>query len=274
MTAIVKNTQIEANQESYSMRIACFVVTLISLSLPLMMSGAESPAVQLVGLQVVGPGYGLNGSEIRAFHRQSGTTIALLIQNPENKKIVDVDDSKCALLGFTDDLGNDLMDGVDWGGFPQISKDGRQALIEATSKKRPSQGASRLFLKGRIHIRVATSESTEQIDRLKLEVGTKASVLQEVVQVMKVKEENEGLDLVLQISRKFKDRIKDIRFYSENGNPIDIWGRGSLTFGNAAQVEYNLNTKSKPRSLKVEIDLWQGLEKLNFPFQVESTMGF
>jgi hypothetical protein len=256
------------------MRIACVVVTLIFLSMPLILLGAENPTVQLVGLRVVGPGYGLNGSELRAFRQQSGTTIALLVQNPENMKIVDVDDSKCSLVEFTDDRDHNLMDGLDWGAFPEISKDGRSALIEATSKERPSQGASRLFVGGTIHMRVAASESTEQIDRLEMEVGTKASVLQEVIQVMKVKEENEGLDLVLQISRKFKDRIKDIRFYAENGNPIEIWGRGSLTFGNAAQVEYNLDAKSTPEALKVEIDLWQELEELNFSFQVDSTMGF
>jgi hypothetical protein len=257
------------------MRIACIViVTKILLSLPLTLMGEEIPSVQLAGLRVVGPGYGLNGSELRAFHQQSGTTLALVVQSPENKKIVDVDDSKCSLMEFTDDRGHNLLDGINWGGFPKISKDGRLALIEVTSKNTPSQGASRLFAKGTIQLRVAASESTEKIEGLKLQVGTKATIRDEVIQVMKVQEENEGLILVLQISRKFKNKIKDIRFYTATSNPVDIWSRGSLTFGNASQLEYNLDTKSIPKDLKVEIDLWKELEILNLSFRIESAMGF
>ena len=255
-------------------RTACVVLAGIFLSLPMILMGQQKPAVQLAGVRIVGPGYGLNGTELRAFHQQSGTTLALAVQAPENKKIVEVDDSKCSLVEFTDDRGHNLLDGVDWGGFPKISEDGRVALIEVTSKERPSQDASRLFVKGTIHLRVAASESTEKIQNLKLEVGTKANVRQEVIQVMKVQEENDGLTLVLQLNRKFTDNMKDIRFYTAKGNPVEIWGRGSFTFGNASQMEYNLDTKSAPEALKVEIDLWEELEIVNLPFEIESGVGF
>jgi hypothetical protein len=257
------------------MRVACIViVTTIALSLPSTLMGEEIPFVQLAGLRIVGPGYGLNGSELRAFHQQSGTTLALVVHSPENKKIVDVDDSKCSLVEFTDDRGHSLLNGVDWDGFPKISKDGRFALIEVKSKNRPSQGASRLFVKGTIRLRVAASESTEKIEGLKLQVGTKATIRGEAIQVMKVQEENKGMILVLQISRKFKNNIKDIRFYTASNNPIDIWSRGSFTFGNASQLEYSLETKSIPKDLKVEIDLWEKIEILNHFFRIESAMGF
>jgi len=250
------------------------VVAGIILSLSIILMGEEKPTVQLAGLRIVGPGYGLNGTELRAFHQQSGTTLALVVQAPENKKIVEVDDSKCSLVEFTDDRGNNLLDDVDWSGFPEKSKDGRLALIEVTSKNRPSQGASRLHARGTIHLRVAASERTEKIENLKLVVGTKASIRQEVVQVMKVQEENDGLSLVLQFNRKFADNMKDIRFYTAEGNQVDIWGRGSFTFGNASQLEYNLDIKSTPKALKVEIDLWQELEILNLSFEIESAVGF
>ncbi|UCE07600.1 MAG: hypothetical protein JSW07_06080, partial [bacterium] len=208
--------------------------------------GEEKSTVQLAGLRIVGPGYGLNGTELQAFHQKSGTTLALVVQAPENKKIVEVDDSKCSLVEFTDDSGHNLLDDVDWGAFPKISKDGHLALVEVTSKNRPFKDASRLFARGTIHIRVAASETTEKIENLKLEVGAKANVRQEVIQVMKVQEENDGLILVLQINRKFISNMKDIRFYTKGGNPLDIWSRGSFTFGNVSQMEYNLDTKSTP----------------------------
>lgn len=250
------------------------IVAGISFSLTIIMMGQEKSNVQLAGLRIVGPGYGLNGTELRAFYQQSGTALALIVQAPKNKKIVEVDNSKCLLVEFTDDRGSNLLDEINWGGFPKISKDSRLALIEVTSKKRPSIDASRLFVKGNIYLRVATSESTEKIENIKLEVGTKVSVQQEIIQVMKVQEVANGLTLVLQFNRKFINNMKDIRFYTLEGNLVEIWGRGSFTFGNASQLEYNLDIKSIPEALKIEIDQWQELEIINQSFTIESGVGF
>jgi hypothetical protein len=250
------------------------VVAGIILSLSMTLMGEENPAVQLAGFRIVGPGYGLNGTELQAFNQRSGTTLALIVQAPENKKIVEVDDSKCSLTEFTDDRGVNLLDGIDWDSFPEISEDSRLALVDVKSKNRPSQDASRFLAKGTINMRVATSESTEKINNLKLEVGTKVNAGEEIVQVMKVEGGNDGLTLVLQLDRKFADNMKDIHFYTAEGNPIEVWGRGSFTFGNASQLEYNLDTKSTPATLTVEIDIWQELEILNLPFEIESGVGF
>jgi hypothetical protein len=250
------------------------IVAGICFLLPVSLTGEDKPTVQLAGLRIVGPGYGLNASELRAFYQPSGTTLALAIRASENKKIVEVDDAKCSMVEFADDRGYSLLDGVDWGGFPKTSKDGRFALIEVTSKNRPSQGASRLLARGTIHLRVAASESTEKIENLKLEVGIKVNVGQEVIQVMKVQEEDDGLTLVLQINRTFVDNMKDLRFYKAGGDPVDVLSIGSFTFGNASQMEYNLDIKTAPAAMKIEIDLWQELETLNLSFEIESGVGF
>ena len=68
--------------------------------------------------------------------------------------------------------------------------------------------------------------------------------------------------------------IKDIRFYTQEGKPLNIWSRGAFTFGNASQIEYSLDIKSAPEALIVEIDLWQELEILNLPFEIEAGVGF
>ncbi len=235
--------------------------------------GGEEPAIQLAGLRVVGSGYGLNGTELRAFNQSSGTSLVLLVRAPDGKKIVEVDDSKCSLTEFTDNSGHNLLDGVDWGGFPKVSKDGRLALVEVSSKNKPARDASRLQAKGTVHLRVASSERLEKIENLKLAVGTKANIQQETIQLVKVQNDPDGMVLVLQVSRKFKDNMKDIRFFTTEGNLLNIWGRGSFTFGSAAQLEYNLETKLKPEALKVEIDIWQGLETLDLAFEIESGVG-
>ncbi|MBN1895243.1 hypothetical protein JW906_12145 [bacterium] len=241
---------------------------------PMTLTGEVNPTVILSGLQVVGRGYGSNGTELQAFNQPSGVTLALVIRAPENKKIVDVVDSKCILEKFTDDRGNNLLDNVDWDGFPKISKDGRYALIEVTSKGRPSPDASRLLAVGTIHCRMAASERTEVIENLKLEVGVKAKIRQEIIEVMKVQADDEGLNLVLQISRKLKNEMKDIRFYSVEGESVDLWGQGAFSFGNASQMEYHLDLKSIPESLRIEIDVWQETEIMNLPFEIESGLGF
>ena len=255
------------------MKKSCIIMIGICLLLPVILKGQEKSYVQAADIRIVGSGYGLNGTELRAFNHPSGTTLTLVITAPENKRIVEVDDSKCALVKFADDRGHDLLDGVDWGGFPQISKDGRYALIEVTSKSRPSQEASQLFAGGTIHLRAAASECTERIENLKLESGTEVNIRQEVIKVLKVEEENDGLTLVLQINRKFVDDMKDIRFSTPDGRSVEIWGRSSFTYGNVSQIEYNIDIKSAPKTLNIEIDLWEDQETIDLPFKIASGMG-
>ena len=74
------------------------IVAGIFLLLPITLAGQEKPTVQVAGLQIVGFGYGLNGTELRVFHQQSGTTLSLLVRASENKKILEVNDDNCSLL--------------------------------------------------------------------------------------------------------------------------------------------------------------------------------
>ncbi|MBN1782754.1 hypothetical protein JW948_16580 [bacterium] len=249
------------------------VIAGLCLYLPMILAGAGKSAVQVAGLRIVGPGYGLNGSELRAFSQQSGTTLALVVQAPDNKKIIEVDDDKCTLEAFTDDRGHSLLDGIDWGAFPKISEDGRFALIEVESKVAPLAEAVRLRAKGSVRVRVAASEITVKIKALKMTVGAKAAIGQEVVQVMKAVTEDDGLTLVLQVKRKLVDDMKEIRFSTTAGEPVEIWGQSSFTFGNTSQMEYNIDMKSVPEALNVEMDLWEKPEILNLSFEIESGLG-
>jgi hypothetical protein len=250
------------------------VVAGIIIMLPIILMGQERPAVRLAGLRVIGPGYGLNGTELRAFNQASGLSLAFVVQAPENTKMVEVDDSKCSLTLLTDDLGHNLLlDGVDWDGFPNISKDGQLALIEVRSKGRPARNSSRLLAKGEIRLRVAASQKTVKIENFKIEIGAKANVEQNIIQIMKAQKENDNLNLVLQIKRSFMNSLKDIRFYNGKGHPIEIRGRGSFTFGNASQIQYDLDLKSVPAALMVEIDIWQDLKIMDLPFEIDIGLG-
>lgn len=253
--------------------VSVFLTTLVLL-LPTALIGLENPSVQIAGLRIVGPGYGRNASELRAFHQQSGITLVLVVKAPENKRIVEVDDNKCAMLEFTDDQDQNLLDGVDWGGFPKMSEDGGLAMIEVSSKVKPSQNASRIHAKGSVFMRVASALRSEEIESLKLAAGTKANIGQEVMEVMKVETDDDGTTLVVQIKRKVRDDMKEIRFYTMDGNGIEIWSTGSFTFGNASQVEYSLDIKPAPEAIRVEIDMWTELENITLPFELDGGVGF
>ena len=91
---------------------------------------------------------------------------------------------------------------------------------------------------------------------------------------MKVRQENDSMSLVLQISLKFMGDLKETRILAPKGDPIDIWGQGSFTFGNFYQMECRLETKSTPDVLALEIDFWEELETLDISFEIETVEGF
>ncbi len=251
-----------------------FIIFAILLSLSLSLMAQETPHVYVNGLRIVGPGHGLNGSELVAFNQQSGTTLALLVKMPNDQNIVEIENRNCSLVEFTDNNNYNLLDGVHWDSFPDISKDGRSALIEVSSRCIPSEKATKLHITGKIQMRLAATSLTQKINNLLLQAGTNATFDQETIQVMKAQIDDENLTLVLQISRVLKDNMQDIRFYTPDGNPLECWGQGSFSFGNAAQMEYNLDTKTIPEYLNLEIVIWQELETVNVPFDIETEMGF
>ncbi|MCK5146470.1 hypothetical protein KAR48_06915 [bacterium] len=239
----------------------------------LCLSAQETGNVHLAGLRVVGPGQGLNGTELQPFRESSGITLVLVVEVPAKKKIVELDNKKSSLSLFKDDKGSNLLDNVRWGSFPKISEDGRYALIEVSSKARPASKALKLEAQGLVHVIVAAASVTEKIENLKLEVGTTVIVQQEGIEVLRASLESDDLVLVLQMRSTLKDNIKDIRFFSADGVAIDNNGTGSMTFGNSAQVEYYLSYQSIPKTISIELDLWRELEVLNIPFEIKAGLG-
>ncbi len=251
-----------------------FIILVISFTLSNSLMAQETTDVFVNGLRIVGPGHGLNGSELVAFNQQSGISLALLVKMSESKNIVEIETRNCNLIEFTDNTNYNMLDRVHWDSFPDISKDGRTALIEVSSRRIPSENATKLHITGKIQMRLAATSLTQKIKNLLLQAGTNATFDLETIQVMKAQIDDENLTLVLQISRELKDNMQEIRFFAPDGNPLECWGQGSFSFGNAAQMEYNLDTKTIPEYLNLEIDIWQKLETVNVPFDIQTEMGF
>ncbi|XOF34680.1 MAG: hypothetical protein ACL93V_05150 [Candidatus Electrothrix sp. YB6] len=251
------------------MKVCIAVMAGIVLALPLNMFAQEKQeksTVQLAGLRIVGPGYGANGSELQAFQESSGTTLALAVEAPKDKKIIELDDSKCSLTQFTDDRNRNLMDGIYWGSWPKTSEDGSAALIEVSSKNRPSQDASRLTAKGTLHLRVADSVQTEKIEALKLEAGTEVKVAGEEIKVLKVEKEDRYVALTFQLTDNIN--LDKVRFTTADGKPVDASGRNTSSDGSVVHVIYYLEMESIPETLNLEMEVWQGAETLDLPFEI------
>jgi hypothetical protein len=227
--------------------------------------------VRVVGIRLVGPGLGANGTELQAFREQPGLTLALAVEAPSGKSVIEVDDDGCVVDSLTDDRGTNLLESVDWGPFPETTEDGRHALIELRARPRPAAGASKVRAKGSLALKVAAGIESEKVADLALSAGKKLETRRGTLELVEVAGEDEGATLTFGATKQILDELKDIRFLGADGQPIEIWGRGSMTMGSAVQLEYVL--REKPAKVTVELDWWQGLEDVRVPFEVEVGLG-
>ena len=82
-----------------------------------------APQVSATAIRVVGPGLGANGSELRPFNEQPGTTVALSVQAPRGSGIVEIDDDASKIEAFSDDKGQSLLEEGRVGPFPTITRE-------------------------------------------------------------------------------------------------------------------------------------------------------
>jgi hypothetical protein len=229
--------------------------------------------VRVAGVQVVGPGLGENGTELQAFRAQPGLVLSLAVTPPAGKFVIEIDDDECVLESLADDRGTNLLESVDWGPFPETTEDGRHGLIEVKTATRPAAGAAKVKAKGTIALLVASGVESEKIARLDVAKGQKLKTKRGTLELVEVAGDggDSGTTLTFGATIQIRDDLKDIRFLGADGQPLELWGRGSMTMGNAVQLEYVL--KEKPERVAIELDWWQGLEALEIPFEVEVGLG-
>jgi hypothetical protein len=233
---------------------------------------AEGP-VRVAGIQVVGPGLGANGSEVQPFRAQPGLVLALAVDAPDGKSVIEVDDDGCVLESLTDDRGTNLLESVGWGPFPETTGDGRSALIEVRAQTRPAAGATRVRAKGALALLVAAGSESEKIAKLQVAAGQKVQTKRGTLELVEVAGDggDAGATLTFSATAQIRDELKDIRFLGADGQPVELWGRGSMTMGSAVQLEYSL--KEKPATVAIELEWWQGLAAVTVPFEVEVGLG-
>jgi len=241
--------------------------------------------VMVVGLRIIGPGYGDN-MHMRAFFKQPGTTVALLVKSPKGG-LIELDRKVSRVATFTDDKGTDMTKSVKrgkwgtkkagFGAFPKISKDTKACLVELHSPIVPAKGAKIVKAAGTLVFKTATKKKTFKQTGVVLKVGTKikaGKIPFEIVKTGKPKWGKAKLTITLKTNRDILD-IAAIRFLDAADKPIKSTGAGgsAMRMGKNVTVNRSFNLFRKVESVTVAIDYWMDMKVVKVPFSVKTTVG-
>jgi len=241
---------------------------------------AHAVTVQPVGVRVVMPGYGDDNEALRAFSWQAGTTVALLVQRPAGN-LIEIDTDASTLDLFTDEAGNDLLEGEGWGqtGFgmsPDISEDSRAALMEIGGKQVPAHGTNQVRAKGSIKLVTASGKQRVSGGLLKLVKDEAVKLGSATFTVTQVKA-SQWDDGAIEVTLKTTDDTQPIAgiVFENAGKPIEARRSMSstMTFNGSSTTEWSYSLQSKVKQVTVSADLWQGLQTHDVPFDVRVGIG-
>jgi hypothetical protein len=232
---------------------------------------AAAPQVAAVGLRIVGPGLGANGTELKPFNESPGTVIVLAIQAPKGNGIVDIDDHGSKLDSFADDKGQSLLEEGRIGPFPKVAEDGSAALVEVQVRARPSAGASAVTAQGTIALTVAGGSKPFKAAAVKLDPNSTFKIGTTTMTVAEAKVEDDESRITVNLPRSVLQTIREIRFLDAKGGPLEGRRTGSGYFNEKAELSLNIKTKDK--TIGLEFELWQNLRTLKVPFNVQAGPG-
>lgn len=232
---------------------------------------ATPPQVSAVGIRVVGPGLGANGSELRPFNESPGTVIVLAIQPARGNGIVDIDDHASKLDAFSDDKGQNLLEEGRVGPFPKVAEDGSAAIVEVQVRARPAAGAASVSVQGVIGMTVANGSKPVRATGVRLETGQTFKVGTTMIAISEAKVEEESTKLNFGLPRSVLNTIREVRFFDTKNVPIESRRTGSGYFNEKANLEYDAKTKDK--AVTVELELWQNPRTIKVPFNVQVGLG-
>jgi hypothetical protein len=227
--------------------------------------------VSVAGVRVVGTGYGANGSELRAFNERPGTTIVLALLAPAGGGIVEIDNRASRVDAFADDKGQSLLEEGQVGSFPKIAEDHSAALVEVGVQARPAAGAVSVVAQGSVAVTLAKGSKPQRIPNVRLEAGQTMKLGTATVSMKTATPGEESASVGLALTRATLTTIREIRFLTVKGAPIESRRTSSGYFNDAAEVEFTVKTKEK--LVAVEFDVWQNLRQVTVPFNVTVGLG-
>lgn len=230
-------------------------------------AAAAAPSVEIAGLRVVGPGYGEDGTELRAFNESPGLALALAIKAAGKSGIVDIDEDKCNIEAVTDDKGTNLMEEARFGSFPKVAKDGSVGMVDLEVRVRPAAGASSVKATGTLVYLAATGTRPVKA-KVGLENGKTFKIGTTTVTVDAVTVEEGRTNFTFKLPKSLLLTLKDVRYLDDAGQPIEGHRMGSGWMNDDAEMSFALQTAAKTANF--EFDVWQGLKETTVPFSVQA----
>jgi hypothetical protein len=229
---------------------------------------AADPEVVVAGVRIVGPGYGDNRSELRAFNETPGATISLAIKMPAGSAIVALDEGDCKLASITDDTGTDLIEQGRYGSFPKTSADGSTGIIEIESKMRPGPGANAILAEGTLTFMASPGTKPVKVAKVKFENGFAMKAGANTITLQQVSAADKKQSITLAMTRTMLQTIRDVRFLDAKGEVVESHRTSSGYSGDAAEISYDLNTEPAPAAA-LELNVWQNLKAADGALQGE-----
>jgi hypothetical protein len=227
------------------------------------------PTVSVVGLRVVGPGFGRDGMEVRPFNEQPGTGIVVALEVAEPFGVIAVDTRSSAIEKIADSDGTVLPQPEIWFS-PDITKDGTAALVQLRASGVPGAKATAVTLKGTLVASVSSGAKTQKVSNFKLEAGKTLKVGNDTITLSAVAGE-ESQNLTFKGPRIAFQSLKAIRFRDTKGAEVTSDQRGYSFGTDEGEVYYAVTSAAK--AFNLELDVWQNIQPVSVPFELQAGLG-
>ncbi|MEQ8209319.1 MAG: hypothetical protein RH917_05755 [Lacipirellulaceae bacterium] len=249
---------------------------LVALSTVLSPAAQAEVTAKAVGLSIAmkDPESKYNGAY--AMGMQPGLKLAVMVQS-EKRKIINVVVNPKQPPKIS--AGGESLSAEEQHMFsPNVSDDGLRAILDVNAKKLPTKGTEKLLVTGELLVSTGGKTAESKVEA-KLAKGAKfklAGINVEVTDAGKPDWGDEPLSVTLQTSDAGGfDKIKELVFLDEAGNPIKSKTGGTMTMNFGASkkiaVDYRLAKKVEKATLKAET--YTDLETKPLPLKLEVGLG-
>ncbi|MFH1039464.1 MAG: hypothetical protein V1789_12440 [PVC group bacterium] len=249
-------------------------------------AGEKKTRVEVRGLRIAGKGYG-DDQMMRPFNWSYGTVLALLLISDEGG-VIAFDEDKSVVLKCRDDRGTNLLEEVKeegfaqkagFGGFPDISPDGKACLLELRLQRNAAPGATVIEAAGILVVTFATEKETHR-QTVALKNGEIVSAGPITFQITKIGKpeystnEGDGLSFALEAKQDLGS-VAEITFFDSEGQEIESSSQGQSRWGIMGGIteQWAYNLKRKVENVTIAVTRWTDMAETRIPFSVKVTLG-
>ena len=215
------------------------------------------------------------GVELAFFGSFERTRLALELSHPPGG-VLGIDTEASSVTRFTDDRGTDLRKQDDTFGpfemMERISEDGRHMVFILPSDRLPAAGATRLSAAGNLAVRVATTQESFDSEEVEVQPGSTFSVGGYAFEITGIGHSAWGDGE--QITLKTKTDTFPIVSYALVADGVEHELSPTMSMSGMGSWEQTLDVETLPEHASFRVAIWQDLDVVTVPFEVETSLGF